>query len=64
MNSKRGCYWFDKAFGRRLEFGGGYHLRKIMNEDRTTHKALNMVVPAPPGMQPCGFLNSTLSHID
>jgi len=65
VNFKRGCYWFDKAFGRRLEFGS-YNLRKIMNEDCTpvqpayddfvqymssTHKALKMVVPAPPGMQ-------------
>eukprot|EP00931_Biecheleriopsis_adriatica_P088250 TRINITY_DN62614_c0_g1_i1.p1 TRINITY_DN62614_c0_g1~~TRINITY_DN62614_c0_g1_i1.p1 ORF type:complete len:310 (+),score=61.31 TRINITY_DN62614_c0_g1_i1:81-1010(+) len=34
VNYYRGCYWFSKVFGRRLEFGS-YTLRKIMNADGT-----------------------------
>jgi len=29
---KRGCYWFNRVFGRRAEFGS-YNLRKIMHSD-------------------------------
>mmetsp|Transcript_123824 Transcript_123824/g.309510 ORF Transcript_123824/g.309510 Transcript_123824/m.309510 type:complete len:297 (-) Transcript_123824:65-955(-) len=34
VNYKRGCYWFDKVFGKRLEYGS-YTLRKIMSTDGT-----------------------------
>lgn len=60
VNYKRGCYWFDRVFGRKLEFGS-YTLRKIMDEDRkpvepaygdfvkymeSSGKGLKMIIPA------------------
>lgn len=34
VNFKRGCYWFSRFFGRRLELGS-HTLRKIMHEDKS-----------------------------
>lgn len=34
VNYKRGCYWFNTVFGRRLDVGS-YTLRKIMHTDKT-----------------------------
>lgn len=68
VDYKRGCYWFEHVFGKRLEFGS-YTLRKIMNTDRTpvqpaydefvrymdtTQGGANMIMPAPPEVQPAG----------
>lgn len=32
VNFKRGCYWFNRVFGHRIEYGS-YRLRKIMHTD-------------------------------